>query len=121
MILRTSVALVLGALLTADVAAASDGFRPVTSRADFLELIAGKSLTRFGVRLSVRPDGQIEGRAFGLPVSGDWRWQEGYFCRAMQAGSETLPDDCQQVLRKGDTLRFIARRGAGDHADLRLR
>jgi hypothetical protein len=108
-------------LAAASASAASEGFRPVTDRSDFLALVSGKALTRFGVSLTVRPDGTIEGRAFGFPVRGDWRWQEGYFCRAMRAGRAEIPDDCQQVLRNGDTLRFIADRGRGEFADLRLR
>lgn len=102
-------------------ATASEGFTPVTDRDEFLELVEGRTLTRLGVRLEVLPDGRIGGRAFGLPVSGQWRWEEGYFCRVMVAGSETIPEDCQAVLRRDDRLRFVAERGAGIHADLWLR
>lgn len=121
MIARSVAALVLGGLLSAEAALASEAFRPVTSRSEFLDLVSGRALTRLGVRLSVLPDGKIEGRAFGFNVSGEWRWQDGFFCRAMRAGSETIPDNCQQVLRNGDTLRFVSDRGTGAFADLRLR
>lgn len=101
--------------------AAAEGFRPVTDAREFASLVAGRALTRLGVSLKVLPDGRIQGRAFGRDVTGEWRWQGGFFCRVMRAGSTVVPDDCQAVLRRGDTLRFVAERGAGQYADLRLR
>jgi hypothetical protein len=73
------------------------------------------------VRLVVRADGGLTGRAFGRAVTGSWTWEDGYFCRTITAGSRVLPRNCQTVARDGDTLRFTADRGAGDTADLRLR
>lgn len=94
----------------------------VKDRAEFINLLNGRDLTRMGVRLTVTPDGQINGRAFGLSVSGHWDWQGNYFCRDMAFGSsDSVGYNCQTVYRDGDTLRFIADRGQGDHADLRLR
>lgn len=94
----------------------------VKDRAEFVALVAGRDLTRLGVRLTVTPDGQISGRAFGFAVTGTWNWQGNYFCRDMSYGSgNALGYNCQVVYQNGDTLRFIADRGAGDHADLRLR
>lgn len=94
----------------------------VKDRAEFIDLLNGRDLTRMGVRLTVTPDGQINGRAFGFSVSGSWEWQGNYFCRDMTyGGGNSIGYNCQTVYRSGDTLRFIADRGEGDHADLRLR
>ncbi len=92
----------------------------MTDRGSFVELVDGRELTRFGIRLSVQPDGGISGRAFGRSVDGAWSWSDGFFCRRIEAGGMTLPMNCQKVLRSGDTLRFIADRGSGDTADLRI-
>jgi hypothetical protein len=112
-----------GALLLAALggAAAADGFRAVESAERFVALTEGRDLRRFGVRLSVLPDGRIEGRAFGARVTGTWTWQGDHFCREMSWSGDTIGHDCQQVERRGDTLRFTADRGAGDAAELTLR
>lgn len=96
-------------------------FQQVIDRSRFVELVQDKSLKRFGVVLIVSPEGQIDGRAFGYDISGQWRWENGYFCRSMSYGSGDVPDNCQMVLERADTLRFISDRGQGDRADLRLR
>lgn len=93
----------------------------IDSRDTFLSLVSGKALTRLGITLNVSPDGRISGRAFGQPVKGDWKWQGGFFCRTLYFGDQNLGDNCQTVEQRGQTLRFTADRGAGDHADLRLR
>lgn len=93
----------------------------VDSRDNFVSLVNGKALTRFGVTLNVSPDGRITGRAFGKPVTGDWSWQNGFFCRTLIFGSDNLGANCQTVERRGQTLRFTADKGAGDTADLRIR
>lgn len=102
-------------------AAAAEGFRPVDSVDRFVALTEGRELRRFAVRLSVLPDGRIEGRAFGARVTGTWTWQGDHFCREMSWGGDTIAHDCQQVERRGNTLRFTADRGTGDHAELTLR
>lgn len=104
----------------AGMAAASD-FQPVQSRDQFVDLIAGRALTRFLVRLEVTADGRIGGSAFGAQVTGDWRWQGNYFCRNLRFGSEDLGPNCQVVMVRDSTLRFIADEGRGDQADLMLR
>lgn len=98
----------------------AEGFRPITDRSAFVEAVADRALTRLGVRLHVTPAGGIGGRAFGLEAVGRWEWRDGYFCREIAAGTFRSPMDCQRVLRAGSTLRFVADRGRGDSADLRL-
>lgn len=102
--------------------ARADTFAPVTDQREFVQLVAGRELTRFGIRLQVSPQGEIEGRAFGRKVSGAWQWNGNYFCRELFYGEDDLGGpNCQVVLRNGDTLRFVADQGQGMHADLRLR
>ncbi|NKX45541.1 dihydrodipicolinate reductase [Roseibacterium sp. KMU-115] len=112
-----------GALLsvaTAD-AAGAEGFSVVQSADRFVSLVDGRELRRFGIRLNVTSEGQIEGQAFGSPVTGEWTWEGGYFCRDLYWGGDDLGYNCQLVQENGDTLRFTSDRGAGMFADLTLR
>jgi hypothetical protein len=100
--------------------AAAEQFRPLRDQGAFVGLIEGRDLKRFGIRLEVTPEGEIKGDAFGRPVTGAWRWQDGYFCRDLYWGERDLGPNCQEVQVNGETLRFISDRGEGMFADLRL-
>jgi hypothetical protein len=104
--------------LTASPALAFDR---VAERAAFLSVVEGKTLAAFAVRLTVMADGTLSGRAFGRDVTGTWTWEDGFFCRTLDAGDRQFPRNCQLVELDGTTLRFTADRGEGDIADLRLR
>lgn len=112
--------LALAAALLATPAAA-DPFDKVDERDDFVSLIKDRKLTRFGIRLTVTPSGQIVGRAFGRNVSGAWQWRAGYFCRDLYWGQRDLGANCQEVKVQGATVRFTSDRGTGEFADLYLR
>ncbi len=101
--------------------AAAEGFATVESRDQFVQIISGRDLTRFGINVDVSPSGQISGRAFGYPVTGAWQWSGSYFCRDLYWGSDSLGQNCQAVRISGTTIRFISDRGTGDFADLTLR
>ena len=92
----------------------------VTTEAAFLDAVAGRDLVRFGVRLTVAPDGGIAGRGFGRRVTGTWRWDEGWFCRTLDWGSGGRGENCQLVAVTSDGIAFVADRGTGDRADFRL-
>ena len=99
----------------------AEGFAQIRDRKDFVSLIQGRELTRLGVNLDVLPDGRIRGRAFGRNVTGAWYWQSGYFCRDLSWGRRDFGMNCQSVKVQGQTVRFIADKGQGDHADMTLR
>jgi hypothetical protein len=109
------------ALPAATLPAAASDFRVVTDRNEFVQLIEGRELTRFGIRLQVSPQGEIDGSGFGFDVWGAWQWNGQYFCRDLGYGSTNLGHNCQLVAVRGDTVRFVADQGQGDHADFRLR
>jgi hypothetical protein len=100
--------------------AAAEQFQPVRDQSTFLEVVEGRDLTRFGIRVEVSPSGEIRGRAFGSPVTGAWRWQDGYFCRDLFWGDRDLGPNCQEVRVNGNRVRFISDRGEGIYADLRV-
>lgn len=113
-------ALALALALLPLAAFANDAVR-IDTRDAFVALVQDRPLTRFGITLNVAPGGQITGRAFGMNVTGDWSWQNGFFCRTLAYGSDVLPRNCQVVEKRGTTLRFTADQGKGDYADLRIR
>ena len=101
-------------------AAQAEEFRVVDSDARFVSLIEGRELRRLGIRLTVTPTGEIEGRAFGGPVTGQWRWENGYFCRDLFWNDTELGYNCQLVQENGATIRFTSDQGSGMFADLTL-
>jgi hypothetical protein len=107
-------------LLVQSMPLAAEEFRPVDAETTFVEVVKGKTLSRFGISLAVSPDGKIEGRAFGTEVRGDWRWDEGLFCRDLAWGDRDLGPNCQLVKINGEKIRFIADAGQGDYADFSL-
>jgi hypothetical protein len=116
--MRTFIVVLLATLVSPALA---DEYTRVTDRGDFVTLVGGKSLTSLGVTLRVSPSGSISGRAFGSTVTGAWTWNNGYFCRTLKAGSKVFARNCQVVQQKAGRVRFIADKGAGDTADLRIR
>lgn len=100
--------------------ASAEDFSVVDSADRFVSLVNGRELRRLGIRLNVTPEGQIIGRAFGGPVTGEWTWQGGYFCRDLFWNGDDLGYNCQLVQENGNTLRFTSDQGAGMSADLTL-
>jgi len=110
--------------LAAAAPALAEDFEPVTEEDRFLQLIEGRELrlALFGIGLRVLPDGQITGQALGTPVTGQWSWKGGYFCRELQWGARPIPANCQLVEARGEeAMRFTVDRGAGQSAEFRLR
>ena len=103
----------------------AQAFERITDAQAFSHLLEGRALTRFGIRLEVSTDatasGRITGRGFGYPVTGAWRWDQGFFCRDLDWGGSDLGFNCQAVLLDGATVRFVSDQGQGEHADFRLR
>ncbi|PVA10000.1 dihydrodipicolinate reductase [Pelagivirga sediminicola] len=118
-ILLIACLLMPGAL--APAAAMAQTFQTVASRAEFVQLISGRHLTRLGIKVGVSPEGGISGRAFGYPVTGAWERKGAYFCRDLYWGSDNLGANCQIVRISGSTIRFISDRGTGEFADLTLK
>ena len=63
------------------IAFPATAFERVSDAREFARLIEGRVLTRVGLRRQVSTEGQISGRGFGYPVTGAWRWENGFFCR----------------------------------------
>lgn len=102
---------------------ASHAFDRVSDEGTFLGLVSEKSLTNrlYGITLNVSPAGTIVGDALGWDITGDWVWENGFFCRDMAWGGDPIEYNCQVVEAKGDEVRFISDQGTGDSASFRLR
>ncbi len=107
-------------LFTLSTAAYAE-FQTVTNQSDFVSVVSGKKLTRPLVELRVSPDGAITGTGAVWDVSGKWTWKDGYFCRTLEWGGDSLGYNCQEVAISGRKIRFIADKGAGKSADFQLR
>lgn len=95
-------------------------YEPIRDQSEFLGVVTQGQLTRMGISLTVSPGGKIDGRAFGRDVSGNWSWEDGYFCRDLFWGEMELGYNCQEVARDGRSVRFTSDKGKGDSASLRL-
>ena len=87
----------------------------------FINLINGKKLKRFLIELSVQTDGTITGMGAGTGVTGNWNWQDNYFCRNLSWGNRDLGSDCQKVELKGKKLFFTSDQGRGTTAGFSIR
>lgn len=99
-------------------------FERVNDQQTFVSLISDKTLSNrlYGVTLNVSPDGSIAGGAWGWDITGNWTWDNGFFCRDMAWGGDSIGFNCQLVeARNGNELRFISDQGAGDQASFKLR
>lgn len=110
---------IVASVLAATPAAAD--LARISDRAAFVATVQGRELSRLGVSLSVGPDGTISGRALGRDVTGAWSWENGLFCRTLDAGNRQFPRNCQVVSADAANIRFHADEGTGEIADFRIR
>ena len=96
-------------------------FQQIKDRAEFVQLVNGKTLTRPLVKIRLSPNGSISGKGASWDVTGKWQWKGGYLCRSLEWGGDDLGYNCQEVKVKGSTVRITSDRGAGQSADFRLR
>lgn len=96
-------------------------FSKVNSAAEFNSLVSGKTLSRPFVKLKVNPNGSISGRGATWDISGNWTWENGYFCRSLEWGGDDLGHNCQEVKTSAGKIRFTSDKGSGDSADFSLR
>lgn len=109
------------ALIALLATGAQADFAKVDDKSSFMQIVNGKTLTRPFVRLEVTEDGRIEGKGLSWDVTGQWSWQDGYFCRDLYWGGDPLGYNCQEVRANGNEVRFTSDQGSGQSADFGLR
>jgi len=93
----------------------------ISKENEFINLIDGKTLNRFLIKLSVGKDGTISGTGAGIDVKGNWYWQGDYFCRSLFWGEQNLGSDCQKVELINQKLFFTADQGSGATAGFTIK
>lgn len=111
-------------LLLVGVPANAEGYQPIKEESEFVAKLDGRDLrvNMFNLTLLVASDGAITGSALGWSVTGNWYWQDGYFCRQMDWSGTPIPHNCQLVESLGSKkMRFTTDRGAGESATFDMR
>jgi hypothetical protein len=116
-----AIAILSAAALTFGATAAQAEFTKIDDQSQFVSLVSGKELRRPFVNLEVSADGAISGMGAAWPVTGNWTWQGGYFCRDLYWGGDPLGYNCQEVQANADRIRFTSDKGTGDSAEFRLK
>jgi hypothetical protein len=111
----------VASVLALTASAGQAEFAKVDDLAEFKSIVEGKTLTRPLIRLEVTPGGDIRGMGARWEVTGNWSWQDGYFCRELFWGGDPLGYNCQEVRVNDNRIRFTSDRGRGDSAVFRLR
>lgn len=100
--------ILLGAAMAADA-------KDIKKQKQFLDAVAGKTLTGNGATLVISADGKLSGKLDdGRNVAGAWVWNKRFWCRNLVVGSDTLPQDCQTVSLDGNQVTFTRNKGKGD-------
>ena len=107
--------------LMAFAAPAYAEFAQIKDRAQFMQVVSGKTLTRPLVKIKLSPNGSISGKGAAWDVSGQWQWKGNYLCRSLEWGGDDMGYNCQEVKVKGSTMRITSDKGSGQSADFRLR
>lgn len=61
----------------------------------------------------INEDGTLKGTWHGAELAGEWRWEDGYFCRSLSS-PRPAPEDCQQWGVADGKARLVRNRGEGD-------
>lgn len=95
----------------------------ISERSALLDVVSDKVLLLrlFGIKLKIIEDGTIEGKAMGWDVVGDWKWQDGFFCRSMLWGERDIGYNCQEVSIKNKKIKFTSDRGSGASAQFLIK
>ncbi|WP_193142759.1 MULTISPECIES: hypothetical protein [unclassified Meridianimarinicoccus] len=84
------------------------------SRTAFLKRFADRELVGDGLRFVIHADGRITGQAGTGKLSGQWYWEDGYFCRTASLDGEDLGLDCEIIEYRGDSMRYTRNKGEGE-------
>ncbi len=91
--------------IAATPAAAVPGYRQITNAEEFVELVAGKTLTRRNISFTVYADGTIQGNYNGREMVGTWEWVGDAFCRSLTSPRQGY--GCQKITSDGENARFM--------------
>ena len=97
-------ALLIGTALTISMSAVSIAGadeRQITTKKEFMRLVAGKKHTNKHGNITLRKDGFVTGKFTGGAATGVWDWEGELFCRKVIIGTRDFGYDCVQVTISG--------------------
>ncbi|MEP6018059.1 MAG: hypothetical protein ABJ251_06205 [Paracoccaceae bacterium] len=105
----------VGVTLAFSVPAHADGFKRITSEAEFLQKAVGKKLWLDDNHFTARKNGQLVGKFGGERLKGAWAWNGQFWCRTLS--THTKNTDCQTWETDGKTFRITREQGKGKSLD----
>ena len=100
--------------------AAVTGKRRITTEQEYRDAIVGKKFGDKNGYFVAREDGTITGKFGGKKLTGEWTWEDEFFCRSAKLGSRKLKRDCQVVFLEGNTVTIHRKKGKGKKVTYRL-
>lgn len=90
-------------------------FKKISKEADFVKVLAGKTLSDTnGGTYVIKADGTMSGKApNGDKIRGAWKWSGKFWCRNIVVGTRELGTDCQTWEVDGANYRVTRKKGKG--------
>lgn len=84
--------------------------KQITTEKEFRAKVVGKKLITERGAIKIHKDGNMTGTLGNREVSGEWTWEEGYWCRSIALDDRQFPDDCQMVTILGDEIDLLSKK-----------
>ena len=100
--------------------AAVTGKRRLATEQEFRDAVVGR---RFGNKhgyFVVHEDGTFTGEFGGKDMTGEWTWEDEFFCRSGKLGTRKIKHDCHVISLEGDKLTGHRKKGKGKKVTYRL-
>ena len=94
-------------------AAAVPGKRRITTEQEFRDAVVGKKFGNKNGYFVIHEDGTFTGKFGSKKLTGEWTWEDEFYCRSGKLGSRKLKQDCQVLFLEGDTLTGNRKKGKG--------
>lgn len=100
--------------------AAATGKRRVTTEQEYRDAVVGKKFGNKHGYFVVHEDGTFTGEFSGKKMTGEWTWEDEFFCRSGKLGTRKIKHDCHAVFLEGDKLTGHRKKGKGKKVTYRL-
>lgn len=92
----------------------AENFKRIKTEADFLKLVADKTLTNEQANMIVGSNGKTKGKFAGKSFVAAWVWANRMYCRNAIYDGNDIGQDCQVVKISGNQVQFIRESGKGE-------
>lgn len=101
--------------------ATADDYKRISTKSDYLSIVADKKIFADWGWLIAASDGSLMGQVDGKAAQGKWDWEGGFWCRTISFGSTTMPRNCQSIHVSGKKLVAIRDKGTGDQTHMTIK